>query len=68
MKRPLKLALALSVTALVAACSAEDMAHFNSGGPGVWSNGTSYGASTSVRTSGPPRCYQTSRTHQTCFN
>ncbi|HHX91702.1 hypothetical protein [Maritimibacter fusiformis] len=68
MKHPLKIALALTVTALMAACSAEDMAHFNSGGPGVWASGTSYGSSTSVRTYEPRRCYQTSSTHQTCFN
>lgn len=68
MKHPLKIALALSVAALLSACSTADMEHFTSGGPGVWPNGTSYGSSTSVRTHQPPRCYQTSRTHQTCYN
>lgn len=68
MKHPLRIALVLAATALIAACSAEDIEHFNSGGPGVWPSGTSYGSSTSVRTYEPPRCYQTSRTRQTCYN
>jgi len=69
MKHPLRIALALSLSALLAACSEADMNHFVSGGSGgSWSSGTSYSASPSVRTYQPPRCYQTSRSRQTCYN
>jgi len=68
MKHPLKFALAMSVAVLVSACSEADMNHFVSGGSGNWSTGTSSGSAPSVRTYQPTRCYQTSRTQQTCFN
>lgn len=68
MKHPLRIALALTVAVLVSACSEADMNHFVSGGSGSWQSGSSYGASPSVRTYAPPRCYQTSRTRQTCYN
>ena len=68
MKTPLKIALALSASVLLSACSDEDMQYFLDSGSGDWSAGSSTQSAPSVRTYEPRRCYQTSATHQTCFN
>lgn len=71
MKYALRTILLVSATLLVSACSESDMNHFLASGQGDWSafGASSSGSSSpSVRTYAPRRCYQTSRTHQTCYN
>lgn len=70
MKHSLKTALAVLAVVLVSACSKADMDHFVAAGPGDWSAAGSGSEQRkgSGTNNGPRRCYQTSRTHMTCFD
>lgn len=68
MKHSLNIVLIVSVAGLVSACSKADMDHYRAAGPGDWSAAGSGSSPRSGGTQAPRRCYQTSGTHQTCFD